>query len=131
MPHKPTGPAHEIGALPVTLTGRHGVAAEAGGQARRLAVSVLDGLGLALDDGALVLNNRKARGILAYLALESSAPIARERLAGLLWSDVPERHARNSLRQALFELREALQQRGVPGLLAGRDMLMLVRRQHR
>jgi DNA-binding SARP family transcriptional activator len=90
-----------------------------------LAVAVLDGLSLSLDGAPLVLTNRKARGILAYLAIEGHAPVPREQMAGLFWGDVPERQARNSLRQAVFELREALQQHDCEALLAGRDTLAL------
>jgi DNA-binding SARP family transcriptional activator/TolB-like protein len=57
---------------------------------------------------------RKVRGLLAILALAEGQPVARERLAGLLWADRPEEQARASLRQALRELRRCLDQ---PGLL--------------
>lgn len=49
-----------------------------------------------------------ARALLAYLAVESDRPQHRETLAGLLWPDVPEPHALNNLRRALFDLRQAI-----------------------
>jgi TolB-like protein len=49
---------------------------------------------------------RKARALLAYLALAPAQWHRRERLAGLLWSDRPEALARNSLRQALASIRK-------------------------
>jgi TolB-like protein/DNA-binding SARP family transcriptional activator len=50
--------------------------------------------------------SRRARGILAYLALIPEHAATRERLCGLLWSDRGESQARASLRQCLVELKE-------------------------
>ncbi len=63
--------------------------------------------GFALRDGAgqpLPLP-RKARALLAYLALEGGRPQPRDRLAALLWEDSSEEQARASLRQALASIR--------------------------
>ncbi|HEY2482177.1 MAG TPA: BTAD domain-containing putative transcriptional regulator, partial [Caulobacteraceae bacterium] len=49
--------------------------------------------------------SRKARALLAYLALNADTPVSRERLCGLLWSERGEEQARGSLRQCLQELR--------------------------
>jgi DNA-binding SARP family transcriptional activator len=49
--------------------------------------------------------SRKARAIIAYLALHGGAAVSRERLAALLWSERGDEQARGSLRQALGELR--------------------------
>ncbi|TVV75391.1 trifolitoxin synthesis, TfuA [Sphingomonas solaris] len=49
--------------------------------------------------------SRKARALLAYLALVPDHCAGRERLTGLLWSDRGEEQARASLRQTLAELR--------------------------
>ena len=51
---------------------------------------------------------KKAQALLAFLALAPGQRCARERLAGLLWSDTPDEQARNSLRQTLFAIRSAL-----------------------
>ncbi len=48
---------------------------------------------------------RKTCGLLAYLIASERRSAARVRLADLLWSDRGEQQARNSLRQALSELR--------------------------
>ncbi|CAG0937564.1 Putative HTH-type transcriptional regulator [Thermoflexales bacterium] len=50
----------------------------------------------------------KTRALLAYLAVECDRPHRRESLAGLLWPDQPDQDARRNLRQALFNLRQAL-----------------------
>src|SRR4051812_18037975 len=48
-----------------------------------------------------------ARALLAYLAVEAR-PCERTALVGLLWPDQPEPSARQSLRQTLFYVRQAL-----------------------
>ncbi len=60
-------------------------------------------------DGArerIDLSNRKAQGLLAYLAIESTHPHSREHLATLLWARTGEERARHNLRQALSKLRQ-------------------------
>lgn len=49
---------------------------------------------------------RKARAVLAYLAMHPDRRVGRERLTELLWGDRGEEQARSSLRQSLFELKE-------------------------
>lgn len=50
----------------------------------------------------------KARALLAYLAVERTRPHRRESLAALLWPDQSDERARQSLRQALSHLKQAL-----------------------
>ncbi len=50
----------------------------------------------------------KARALLAYLAVERTRPHRRESLATLLWPDQSDERARQSLRQALSHLKQAL-----------------------
>ncbi|HAE58939.1 MAG TPA: SARP family transcriptional regulator, partial [Anaerolineae bacterium] len=50
----------------------------------------------------------KVRALLVYLALENDRPHRRESLASLFWPEQPEERARQSLRQALSNLRQAL-----------------------
>ena len=51
---------------------------------------------------------RKARALLALLALAAPRPILRSQLISLLWSTREQTHARGSLRQSLHELQIAL-----------------------
>jgi predicted ATPase/DNA-binding SARP family transcriptional activator len=53
----------------------------------------------------------KVGALLAYLAVERGQPQSRERLVGLLWPEQPERAARHSLSQALWNLRRSLHER--------------------
>lgn len=63
---------------------------------------------LAPDGGERTPVGRKTRGLLAALALAGGAPVGRERLADLLWSERAAEQARGSLRQSLKELRRCL-----------------------
>ena len=58
------------------------------------------------DGEELTLSTRKARALLAFLIVESGQWHSRERLAGLLWGDRAQTQARNSLNQALYEIRK-------------------------
>ena len=71
-------------------------------------LSLLGGLDIAGDasDGRLL--TRKARGMLAYLALHPRQPQSREKLAAMFWGGTAETQARTNLRQALSSLRKAL-----------------------
>jgi DNA-binding SARP family transcriptional activator/TolB-like protein len=78
--------------------------------------------GCALSNGELTVDlskNLKIQALLGYLALTPTRRATREQLAGLLWSESPERQARASLRQALHKLRKLLDDKGVTGIVAG------------
>lgn len=69
----------------------------------------------------------KARALLGYLCAEHTRPHAREKLADLLWPELPSRRARSNLSQALYNLRIALggQELSHPFLLVTRETLQL------
>jgi TolB-like protein/DNA-binding SARP family transcriptional activator/Tfp pilus assembly protein PilF len=72
-------------------------------------IRLLGGLDVRSDAGDTVrLPSRKARALLAYLALPLGQAHSREKLAALLWQDSGEEQARSSLRQTLSGLRKAL-----------------------
>src|SRR5688572_10057913 len=67
------------------------------------------GLALARDDGSPAPRLRPQRlAILAVLAAAGERGVSRQRMSGLLWADADEEHARHSLRQALYALRQEL-----------------------
>ena len=67
-----------------------------------------------LDDGRTVaVSAKKARALLAYLALAGGKPVPRARLASLLWAFSSDDQARTSLRQTLALLRKCLMRDGV------------------
>ena len=68
---------------------------------------------------------RKARALLAIIALTSPSPVLRTRLAELLWSSRPREQARASLRQEIRRLLEALKPAGTEVLAVTRDHLSL------
>lgn len=67
----------------------------------------------------LVEPDRKTAGLLAYLALEG--PASRRRLAGLLWPEVDDERARNSLARIISRLRRATHQ----AIVTGRDVVRI------
>lgn len=75
---------------------------------KRLSMSLLGGFRLESAGQELRLRNRKARAVLACLALSATGEETRERLVGLLWSESSEEKARASLRQVVHELRAVL-----------------------
>ncbi|MCG6861588.1 MAG: AAA family ATPase [Chromatiaceae bacterium] len=60
------------------------------------------------DGESLNIGMRKAKALLAWLALHPGRPQSRDRLAGLLWANSTDAQARHSLRQALSVLRRSL-----------------------
>ena len=56
----------------------------------------------------IALRSKKARALLAYLAMKPDYQARREELATLLWGDNPDMLARQSLRQCLISLRQDL-----------------------
>ena len=61
------------------------------------------------EDGTEVrLPTRHETALLAYLMVEQERPHPRAALTNLLWGEKSEKSARNSLRQTLFRLRQAL-----------------------
>lgn len=77
-----------------------------------LSIHSLGPLRVTLDgDPVIGFESNKVRALLIYLAVESDRPHSRETLAGFLWPDQPERSARQNLRQALFNLRQAIHDR--------------------
>ena len=60
------------------------------------------------DDTPVEISSKKARALLAYLAISGGGAHSREHLATLLWDRSGDAHARASLRQALRALKSAL-----------------------
>jgi DNA-binding SARP family transcriptional activator/tetratricopeptide (TPR) repeat protein len=75
----------------------------------RLILTLLGGFRARLDPAApLALPTRKARALLAYLAMPPGTAHPRDKLASLLWGSTAETTARTSLRQTLYALRKSL-----------------------
>jgi len=72
-------------------------------------LTLLGGFELTRAPGTPVpIPRKKSQALLAYLALAAGKRHPRDKLATLLWPDVPDRHARQSLRQSLSTLRQVL-----------------------
>lgn len=75
----------------------------------RLEIKTLGPLQATLDGKEVTgFDSDKVRALLIYLAVEGDQPQRREKLAGLLWPDWPERSARTNLRSALANLRQVI-----------------------
>jgi DNA-binding SARP family transcriptional activator/TolB-like protein len=73
---------------------------------------------------AIVVRSKKARALLAYLAMKQDYQARREELATLFWGDHPDIMARHSLRQCLISLRQDLSLASEI-LMAGRESIAL------
>ena len=91
-----------------------------------LSLGVLGSLQVFIDDTPVtMLESDKVCALLVYLAVEADQPHRRESLVGLLWPECPEQVARHNLRQALFNLRQAIGDHTArpPYLLISRDAI--------
>ena len=64
----------------------------------------------------ILVKSKKARALLAFLALPPGKPRSREEIMALLWSERGEEQARSSLRQVLSALRKELGEETVAAL---------------
>ncbi|TPI19867.1 alpha/beta fold hydrolase [Mesorhizobium sp. B4-1-1] len=78
---------------------------------------LLGGFDLASSGAAAPTLSRKARAMMAYLALQAGQAQSREKLAALLWSLNGETQARMSLRQAVSAVRKAMHKCGSGGFV--------------
>ena len=79
-----------------------------GGRMANLGLGLLGSFRLETSTGVpVLLPTKRAKALLAYLALHPEKPQARSKLAGLLWEDSSDDKALESLRQTLSALRKA------------------------
>lgn len=81
-----------------------------------LRLSILGKSSAGIDQAEVVLTSRKCWALLGCIVLSDGCQETRERLIGLLWSEADELRARASLRQALYDVRLALERAGFDGL---------------
>jgi predicted ATPase/DNA-binding SARP family transcriptional activator len=92
----------------------------------RLKLSLLGTPRVVLDEQAVTrFESAKVRALLAYLATHAGRSHNRDSLTGLLWPEQEETTARTNLRQALSNLRRAIndQQADPPFLLVSRETI--------
>jgi DNA-binding SARP family transcriptional activator/tetratricopeptide (TPR) repeat protein len=79
------------------------------GRPMRIKLALLGELKLSSPSGRPVeVSSRKGRALLAYLGLQPGTAVPRASLAALLWPGAPAARARQSLRQTLVALRQAV-----------------------
>ncbi|MBZ9775349.1 alpha/beta fold hydrolase [Mesorhizobium sp. CO1-1-8] len=86
---------------------------------------LLGGFDFADDTVAVPVFGRKARAMVAYLALQSGHSQSREKLAALLWGTNSDSQARTNLRQALSAVRKAMHAPGGGRLMTDGDSITL------
>jgi DNA-binding SARP family transcriptional activator/tetratricopeptide (TPR) repeat protein len=92
----------------------------------RLNLTLLGGFIARLDPvSPLALPTRKAKALLAYLALPPGAAHPRDKLTSLLWGNTVETTARTSLRQTLYALRKSLRDADPQPLLVDGETVAL------
>jgi TolB-like protein/Tfp pilus assembly protein PilF len=91
-----------------------------------LRLTLSGGFSAAGADGVeLAIKSKKAKGLLAYLALSPRLSRSREEIMALLWSERGEAQARASLRQALVGLRKDLGDDAMSALIVTNDAVAL------
>jgi WD40 repeat protein/DNA-binding SARP family transcriptional activator len=74
-----------------------------------LSLSLLGTVQIALNEQPIsAFKSDKVRALLVYLAVEADRQHRREALAAMLWPEIPDRAARNNLRDALANLRQLI-----------------------
>jgi predicted ATPase/DNA-binding SARP family transcriptional activator len=107
--------------LDIAVTGTNNGTMESG-----LSIRMFGGLDVRRDGEPIAqFAYDKVAALLAYLVLEPAIPQSRDRLAELFWPEQLNNEARHSLRQALFQLRQALGEDGAatPLILATRTTI--------
>lgn len=84
-------------------------------------LALLGGFSMTLNGDEVKIAIQKGKALIAYLSLSPTPNESRERIAGLLWSESEEFHARASLRQTLRQLRQAFDESGLDVLQADRS----------
>jgi DNA-binding SARP family transcriptional activator/TolB-like protein len=93
----------------------------------QLTLRLLGDFAAEIDGREISLATRKAKALIAYLALSDNAQDTRERLVGLLWSESDEERARASLRQAVHDIKLTFDSAGFAGFRVDKQTLSLVR----
>jgi DNA-binding SARP family transcriptional activator len=92
---------------------------------KRVGLKLFGGFQLGVDARPLALPARKAQALLAYLALRPGRPHTRETLTALLWSDTPDKQARQNLRQTVLRLRRVFAAARNPGFVVQGEQVSL------
>lgn len=91
------------------------------GNDNKLEIKLFGGMVWSFGGKQLPTTNKKLCALVAYLCLNGITKQTRERLVGLLWSEVNESKARASLRQTIKQLKDIADDVGFKGLKIERD----------
>jgi len=96
-----------------------------GGGGVHLRLQLLGEVRFSVGSADVTPRSKRARALVAYLALSRGYTATRARLADLFWGDRGEAQARGSLRQCLLEVRSAAGDTGVDILSSDRESVSL------
>lgn len=94
-------------------------------QASKLTLSVIGGVKISSNEQPILLGKTRALALLAFLVLDHKEIFERTYLASMLWGDVSEQQARNSLRQVVAEIRRSLLPHRSDAIQIQRDTLVI------
>lgn len=92
---------------------------------KKIVLSAVGGARLTVSGQHVLVGNRKALALIAYLALNQQASVSREYLAGLLWNRHTEKQGKASLRQLFSKIRKAFGPENENFLTFDRDSITL------
>ncbi|MEE9428989.1 MAG: BTAD domain-containing putative transcriptional regulator [Paracoccaceae bacterium] len=91
-----------------------------------ISVGVFGGLDVTGPDGtSIAVSGNKQQALLAYLVMNTDNPPSRDRVMTLLWGDRFTDQARQSLRQGLSKLRQAIDPDGIGIIVTENDRLAI------
>lgn len=91
----------------------------------RVSLQLLGAFELRRESRPVAAPAKKAQALLAYLALPPGRRHQREALTALLWSNVPDKQARQNFRQTVSRLRKVFTAARNPGLVVDGDTVRL------
>ena len=94
----------------------------------RLSIRLLGGLEIIGGNAGASAMSKKAKSLVAYLAVKRGQTQSREKLAALLWQNSAEVQARTNLRQALSSIRRVLNGNDTTCLITDGDRVSLASR---
>lgn len=90
-----------------------------------LRLAFCGGFSARTGDQPIQISSKKARALIALLALSQPSEMDREKIRGYLWSESPEKRAQDSLRNVIWSLKRMFDEVGFTGFNVTRDLVSL------
>lgn len=86
----------------------------------RIFIQTFSGFDLFVDNQVVYFSSKKSKELLALLVSKRGGSVPLSEIAYILYSDTPERTAKNNIRVIGYRLRQILREHGCEGLLIHR-----------